>query len=70
VRDGGAMFKTRITQMLGIKNPIVGGTMAAISEAGGIGGHRQTSAVGEPDALSGRGRPQGDGVESTPYGAI
>ncbi|MDM7999125.1 MAG: nitronate monooxygenase family protein [Dehalococcoidia bacterium] len=40
------MFQTRITQMLGIKYPIVGGTMAsisnadfvaAISEAGGIG---------------------------------
>jgi len=40
------MFKTRVTQMLGIKYPIVGGTMAsisnadfvaAISEAGGIG---------------------------------
>ncbi len=40
------MFKTRVTQMLGIKYPIVGGTMAsisnadftaAISDAGGIG---------------------------------
>jgi|GEM_PF-5336082 len=40
------MFKTRVTRMLGIKYPIVGGTMAsisnadfaaAISDAGGIG---------------------------------
>jgi NAD(P)H-dependent flavin oxidoreductase YrpB (nitropropane dioxygenase family) len=46
IRKGKNMFKTKITEMLGIKHPIIGGTMmsisdanfvAAISNAGGLG---------------------------------